>query len=215
MEYRLIRSKRKTLTLKIIKDGSLVVLAPNKCSLKFIEEFVYSKKDWIIKHQQTMKEINNANDEYVNLNKIIIFGESYELQDYGNHYEIGEYYIKHTKASNKEKIIKDFFNKLANEYVINRTTEIAEKLSLKYKNAKIISARKKWGSCNNLKELKFNFRLVMLPKSLIDYVICHELCHLTELNHSTRFWGLMRSLGYEKSKIKAQMKPYGFVLELL
>lgn len=215
MEYKLIRSKRKTLALKIIKDGCLIVLAPNKCSLKYIEDFVNSKRDWITKHQQTMKELNHINNEYAKLNKIIIFGQCYELQDFGNHYEVGEFYIKHTKASNKQKLMKDFFNKLANEYIIKRTMEIAEKLNLKYKNAKIISARKKWGSCNNLKELKFNFRLVMLPKSLIDYVICHELCHLTELNHSARFWALMRSLGYDKSKIKSQMKPFGFVLELL
>ena len=215
MEYRLIRSKRKTLALKIIKDGNLVVLAPNKCSLKYIEDFVISKKDWILKHQQSMKEINKSYEEYTNLDKLIIFGESYELLEFSNHYEVGDYYIKHTKASNKQKIIKEFFNKLANDYIIARTKEIAEKLNLKYKNAKIISARKKWGSCNSLKELKYNFRLVMIPKGLIDYVICHELCHLTELNHSTKFWSLMRSLGYEKSKIKAQMKPYGFVLELL
>ena len=88
-------------------------------------------------------------------------------------------------------------------------------LNLSYRDIQIISARKKWGSCNNLKQLRFNFRLVMLPKNLIDYVICHELCHTKQLNHSKEFWKLLENLGYKKTAIKQSFKAYNFVLELL
>ncbi|MDY2695643.1 MAG: YgjP-like metallopeptidase domain-containing protein, partial [Eubacteriales bacterium] len=161
------------------------------------------------------QQINKcAYDKYISLQDVLIFGQSYVIEDYNNHYQIGEYYIKHTNASNKKKVIKDFLIKLANAYIPKRVEQIAGNLSLNYNSIQIISARKSWGSCNNLKQLKFNFRLTMIPKELIDYVICHELCHIKELNHSKRFWELLANLGYKKTAVKQAFKDYSFVLQL-
>ena len=56
-------------------------------------------------------------------------------------------------------------------------------------NIRQYSAR--WGSCNNRKEISFNYLLMMAPPWVIDYVVIHELCHLTHLNHSQHFWQLV------------------------
>ena len=48
-----------------------------------------------------------------------------------------------------------------------------------------------WGSCSEHKNLNFNYKLLFLPRHLADYIIVHELCHLSELNHSSRFWDLV------------------------
>ncbi|MBE7082577.1 MAG: M48 family metallopeptidase [Clostridiales bacterium] len=215
MEYKLVRSNRKTLTIKINEKGQVVVCSPNKCSLKYIDDFVKSKQDWIIKNRQKVISNNQQNVDFLNLEYLMIFGEKLKIVDFGNHYQIGEYYVKHTKASKKSKIIKQFCNSLANEYIIPRVKQLANMLGLEYKNAEIISARKKWGSCSSLKQLKFNFRLIMLPKVLIDYVICHELCHLKQMNHSKEFWNLLEKLGFKKSLVKNEFKKYGFVLQML
>lgn len=215
MEYKLKRTSRKTLALKINDMGKLVVCAPKKCSLKYIEDFIKSKENWINYHIQEVKQKRISHQVYFDLNKIVIFGESYNIIDNGNHYLIGDYYVKHTKSSNKKNVLKKFITKLAGEYVLPRVNELAKMLKLEYKNAEIISARKKWGSCNNLKCLKFNFRLVMLPKVLIDYVICHELCHLKELNHSKEFWMLIENLGFKRNLVKTKMKEYSFALQML
>lgn len=215
MEYKLKRSSRKTLAIKITTDGNLEVLAPKKCSLKYIEDFLKSKEKWIQTHILNVKQRQVLYQDFYLLNKLVVLGKVYDVIDYGNHYMVGDYYIKHTKASNKKNVLKKFINSLATEYVLNRVKEIAKILNLDYKSSEIISARKKWGSCNNLKQLKFNFRLVMLPKGLIDYVICHELCHLKELNHSKEFWGLLEKIGYDKSGVKSKIKEYSFVLQIL
>jgi predicted metal-dependent hydrolase len=55
----------------------------------------------------------------------------------------------------------------------------------------IRNQRRCWGSCSSQKNLNFNYKLLFLPAHLRDYVIVHELCHLTEMNHGSGFWRLV------------------------
>lgn len=214
MEYKLIRSKRKTLAIKIAPNGEVIVNSPNKCSLKYIENFLKSKIDWITEKQKEQQNILIKNMAYVNMEKIFMFGVSYSISDFKDHYEVGDFYIKHSKASNKKKVLKEFLIKQAYEYIFDRVAYLSNLLNLKYKDIKIMSAKHVWGSCNILKQLKFNFKLIMLPPNLIDYVICHELCHTKQLNHSKEFWQLLDNLGYKKTEVKQSFKDYNFVLQL-
>ena len=59
------------------------------------------------------------------------------------------------------------------------------------KAMKISDSKGKWGSCNSLGSVCFNWRVIMLPPRIIDYVIVHELCHLVHMNHSEAFWKLV------------------------
>jgi predicted metal-dependent hydrolase len=61
-------------------------------------------------------------------------------------------------------------------------------LQTNYNRITIKDLKSRWGSCSQLRNLNFNFRLVLAPPAIVDYVIVHELCHLKELNHSKLFW---------------------------
>ena len=69
-----------------------------------------------------------------------------------------------------------------------RTAAYASCHGFRYKSISLSNASKRWGSCSSLGSLRFNWRLVLAPAEVTDYVIVHELCHLKEQNHSRRFW---------------------------
>lgn len=66
----------------------------------------------------------------------------------------------------------------------------------------------RWGSCSRRKNLNFNYKIVLLPSELQDYIIVHELCHLAQMNHSRKFWDLVAlQVPDHKDKIR-ELKKY-------
>jgi predicted metal-dependent hydrolase len=79
----------------------------------------------------------------------------------------------------------------ARELVSALAAEEAERLGVAYRRIRIGAQRTRWGSCSPGGTLSFNWRLVLAPAEVLDYVIVHELCHLRVPNHSRRFWRLV------------------------
>ena len=82
------------------------------------------------------------------------------------------------------------------EKAINRLTEKIEKYSKrlgeKAQSVKVKDYKSRWGSCILPSTVSFNWRIVMAPHKIIDYVVVHELCHLKHHDHSEKFWSLVR-----------------------
>jgi len=76
----------------------------------------------------------------------------------------------------------------------------------KYKRVIIRHQKTRWGSCSSSGTLSFNCKLALLPQALSDYVIVHELCHLQELNHSSRFWSLVARAVPHHKRLRAQLR---------
>lgn len=73
-----------------------------------------------------------------------------------------------------------------------RVEQLADRRRLRYHRIFIRDQRSRWGSCSERGTLSFNWRLVLLPVELHDYIIMHELAHLTHMNHSKAYWNLMK-----------------------
>ena len=77
------------------------------------------------------------------------------------------------------------------ELVAMVVEEEAPALGVQYRRIEVRDQRTRWGSCSTIGTLSFNWRLVLAPFEVLDYVVVHELCHLREPNHSPRFWRLV------------------------
>ena len=77
-----------------------------------------------------------------------------------------------------------------------------------YNQISIRNQSSRWGSCSSKKNLNFNYRLILLPPHLADYVIVHEICHLKELNHSPQFWDLVAHTVPRHREIKKEFRNH-------
>lgn len=82
--------------------------------------------------------------------------------------------------------------------------------NLSYNRIFIRNQKTRWGSCSGNRNLSFNYKLILLPERLRDYVIVHELCHLQEFNHSARFWSLVAQKFPDYKELRIQIRNYKF-----
>lgn len=70
----------------------------------------------------------------------------------------------------------------------------------------------RWVSCSSLHNLNFNWRLLMAPPEVLDYVVVHELCHLTHMNHSREFWNMVERVMPEYKERRKWLREQGGLL---
>lgn len=76
----------------------------------------------------------------------------------------------------------------AEELIKKRTDEYSKVIGVNYNNIRIKNTKTRWGSCSSKCNLNFNYRIIMAPEKVMDYIIVHELCHLKHMNHGKQFW---------------------------
>ena len=112
------------------------------------------------------------------------------------------------------KAIKRWYINLSKEILNQRINEISNITKISFKTLKIGDFRGKWGSCSQDKDIKLNWRLVMLEPVLIDFVICHELAHTKEMNHSQNFYKFLESFFPKWKESRKKLKKYDYLLQL-
>lgn len=85
---------------------------------------------------------------------------------------------------------------------------------LTYKNIEIKNQKTLWGSCNRKRNLKFDWKLVMLPMEVIEYIIVHELTHLKKMNHSNSFWSEIEKVMPEYRECRNWLDKHGKEYEI-
>lgn len=83
-----------------------------------------------------------------------------------------------------------------------------------YSSITVRDQKTRWGSCSSRGTLSFNYRLIFAPPAVLDYVVVHELCHLTHMNHSKDFWNLVASVMPEYAVHKKWLREHGTELSL-
>jgi predicted metal-dependent hydrolase len=87
--------------------------------------------------------------------------------------------------------IERWYRRMARDEVVPRLDEAVASLGVSYASLRIANQRTRWGSCSTTGAMSFNWRLLLAPPHVLDYVVWHEACHLVHMDHSPRFWSLL------------------------
>lgn len=109
----------------------------------------------------------------------------------------------------KKELIEKWYRKQAAVILTEKAEEFSKLLNVSFEDVRIKDQKSRWGSCSMKGNLNFNFRILMAPEMVCDYVIKHELCHLVHMNHSESFWQLLESICPEYQKGKKWLKNCG------
>jgi predicted metal-dependent hydrolase len=87
--------------------------------------------------------------------------------------------------------LEDWYRWTAEKLIRDKVAKASDRLGLTYRRIALKEMRTRWGSCSVKGNLNFNWKLVLMPEPVIDYVVIHELTHLKEMNHGKKFWALV------------------------
>ncbi|MBA3724327.1 MAG: M48 family metallopeptidase [Candidatus Levybacteria bacterium] len=206
----IVRSmQRRSVGIQIMPDASVTVSVPYLLPKFYISKILKEKEAWIQQKQQLM--LARAPQKESNI--YYYLGKEYVLGVPLNPKEIVEVADKIYVASRNPSLIKTYltswYKQQARKIIVARVQHYAGISGATYKSIAITSAETRWGSCSSQKTLNFNWKLVMAPIEVIDYVVCHELAHLTELNHSRDFWETVRKMYPLYREYRTWLKRHG------
>lgn len=210
IEYDIIRTNRKTIGIIVDPEQGVVVRSPKYVTEDKVNELIKNKSDWILEKIEKVQEIKPAPrpKEFLSGEKLPYLGRRYRIKlirDDKKGVEVklirAKFMIRaHSKFSEeerremvKEKLIQWYRSK-SDIKIRERVDIYKEKLVVEPENITVKKQEKRWGSCSSLGNLNFNWKLIMAPVSVLDYVVVHELIHLIHPNHSRDFWSLVETI---------------------
>jgi len=160
-----------------------------------IDRFVHSKKDWIEKTFEKVEKRIPKKKNYEEGENYLFLGSVYTLKFYNGIKIVpkdGVLYFPKALEFRIQKELHKWFVDQAKDIISKRVVFHAKKMGATYKDIFFSDTSSKWGTCFADNRLQFNWRLVMTPLMVLDYVVIHELTHTTEKHHQDSFWRRVR-----------------------
>jgi len=205
IEYTLTYGPRTTLAIDVHPDLRVTVQAPHGADLADIEAKVRKRAPWILRQLRQFETYlpKLPPRQYVSGETHRYLGRQYRLKvmENGNTESVklsrGYFYIDvHDKTDPRQvkRLLTAWYRRQARRIFQERLDTCWARLgflNLTYPEWTIRQMESRWGSCTPEGKIILNLKLIQVPKLYIDYVITHELCHLKEPNHSSRFYALL------------------------
>ena len=220
--------KARVARIRLSREGNLSVVIPAGFRKDLIPSLLESKRDWIRRNLSRIRAATpqspgeaSSRPTQVNLEA---FGEAWEvLYDRGS--VPGERLVEDQKArrlilftgesQDAGCLLRKWLMKRSRFFLAPRLGELSERQKMPYRRLSIRLQGTRWGSCSAKGNISLNAKLSFLPGSLVDYVLCHELCHTIHMDHSRSFWELLErtlpgSLVLRKALRKGEIRVPGW-----
>jgi len=225
-ERRSVRYRR--ITLSVLGDR-VRISAPKNASTKQLEELLHTKQAWILKHWLESQEMQHRPlRQYIDGEKFPYQGQVIELSIRRHaHTSIrvnleGQVLVVHLphdlldygRLSNVQESVMAWYKVQARRVFMNKIDEQEKRMQVTHHDFRLKDQKTRWGSCSSKGNLNLNWRIIMAPEEVIDYLIIHELAHLTHPNHSERFWQRVAVFMPEYPLWRMWLKDHGHELSL-
>lgn len=187
--------------LEVRPQTGLTVIVPHSYKIGQLPGLLESEEQWISSNlaRFSHSQSSSAKMKLKSSDTVPYLGRDLELVKQENHSGGGLTLEGNRLAVSRvlfgdgilELALERWYRAEAAKLIGERTYKLSTQMGVSYKRISIRGQKTRWGSCSRKKNLSFNWRLLMAPEPVIDYVIIHELTHLKEMNHSKRFWELV------------------------
>ena len=223
--YVLVRSRRrrKTMTLRVDRQGRVVIRVPFYAVKKEIDRFFEQNGAWVARKLAERRAIQEMckPKSFVPGEEFLFLGKSYPLR-------LGEtngkvptlsfcprgFALPENHFAKARDLFVKWYKTRAREKITEKVLDFSKRLNLIPQGIRLTTARTQWGSCSPDNRLSFNWKLVMAADAFIDYVVAHELLHIKEKNHSPRFWKALESFMPDYKERKAWLDDNAHLLNI-
>jgi predicted metal-dependent hydrolase len=220
--YTLVRRKnQKHINLRVTFDGKLIVSAPAHTEFRRIGETLKRKEGWIVKHILEAKQTLAAVDP---LKAVPLNGHTYTIEkNRGNKRPSVTcndlkrlISIKYIRGGETEllELLGTWLRRRAKKELTARTAELSTAMKVPYTKVYIRDQKTRWGSSSGIGGISLNWRIIMAPKYVQDYLIVHELVHQIHRNHKKPFWNEMEARFPYYREAEAWLKEHSLLFAL-
>ncbi|MBQ5927316.1 MAG: M48 family metallopeptidase [Clostridia bacterium] len=213
---KIVRSKRKTLSVAIDACARIIVRAPKEFPTERIFSFLEEKEEWI------QRQVERISQNKTKLAPEDLDGWTFSLLGKPvlvrlteqNRIRLldGTLYLPRKNA--KARLLK-WLKENAKRIFSERCEVWSDIMQVTYQGVFISSARTRWGVCTADDKLRFSFRLLYAEKAAVDYVVVHELCHTVYKNHKKSFWKMVERYIPDWKKRRRYLKDNAVFMQIL
>ena len=213
-DVKIIKTSRRSKSISLkIRNGELEISCPYNTSEIFLKNLIERKKEWINKNidrsRKNHKKIDQISNGFITF-KGLVLQLIYKKSNFERiTVEDNELKIFYSEKSKSRQLIIEWLKLQANNFLRARLSFLSKRISIEFNSLTIKSYTARWGSCNIKGDIFLNWKLIMLPESVIDYVLIHELAHINVPNHSSEFWELVKKKNPNYLKHKRWLRDNG------
>ena len=226
LEYTIRRSDRARRARIVVNPSGVEVVVPRRMALRHVEPFVEEKRPWI---ERTLRRFREAElsappvelehgGVVPYLGRELLLNVRVESWRQRPHVAQRGEVLRVKVGSPRPEPIRDalerWYRVRAREEVAWRLEEACARAGASYRSLSIRAQQTRWASCSSNGTMSFNWRLLLAPEEILDYVVEHEVAHIEVLDHSQRFWRLLASRCPEYREHERWLRRHGSALRL-
>lgn len=220
-----VSERAKNVRLQVGPETGFVVVVPKRFNLRNLEDILREKQDWILDkldHFTRVAEKQRLTRQQGGW-RIFYRGREYKVETEVAAGSARKVAVEEEKLivtvpegaqAEAAAVLEAWLRRMARMLIDQRIRVVNKKLNLSFNRVFIRDQKTRWGSCSRQKNLNFNWRLVMAPLPVLDYVVAHELVHLAVPNHSEKFWARLEEVCPGCKNYRAWLKKNGRLLTI-